>query len=91
MTKVKKGPYFIRYFDPVIKSLKELGGSGTPSEVVEIVAKHMNISEEEQKETLRTGASRFVNQVHFARQYLVWEGLLASSTLGLKNLLTNRI
>lgn len=86
MAKVKQGPYFIRYFDPVIKALKELGGSGTPSEVVEIVAKLMNVSEEEQKETLKTGASRFVNQVHFALQYLVWEGLLASSKRGVWSL-----
>jgi hypothetical protein len=39
MAKIKQGPHFIRYFDPVIKALKELGGSGTPSEVVEIVAR----------------------------------------------------
>ncbi len=86
MAKIKQGPYFIRYLDPAIKALKELGGSGTPSEVVEIVAKLRNVSEEEQKETLKTGASRFVNQVHFARQYLVWEGLLSSSKRGIWSL-----
>lgn len=86
MAKVKQGPNFIRYFDPVIKALKELGGSGTPPEVVEIVARLKNVSEEEQKETLKTGASRFVNQVHFARQYLVWEGLLTSSKRGVWSL-----
>ncbi len=86
MAKIKQGPHFIRYFDPVIKALKELGGSGTPSEVVEIVARLKSVSEEEQKETVKTGASRFVNQVHFARQYLVWEGLLASSKRGVWSL-----
>jgi len=86
MAKIKQGPHFIRYLDPVIKALKELGGSGTPSEVVEIVARLKSVSEEEQKETLKTGASRFVNQVHFARQYLVWEGLLASSKRGVWSL-----
>ena len=60
MAKIKQGPHFIRYFDPVIKALKELGGSGTPSEVVEIVARLKSVSEEEQKETVKTGASRFV-------------------------------
>ena len=72
MAKVKQGPHFIRYFDPVITALKELGGSGTPSEVVEIVAKLKHISEDEQKQTVKTGASRFVNQVHFARGNGKW-------------------
>ncbi len=63
-----------------------MGGSGTPSEVVEIVAKLKNVSEDEQKETPKTRASRFVNQVRFARQYLVWEGLLSSSKRGIRSL-----
>lgn len=86
MARVEQGPKFIRYFDPVIKALKELGGSGTPSEVIEIVARLKNVSEEEQEATLKSGASRFANRVHFARQYLVWEGLLASSKRGVWSL-----
>lgn len=86
MTKVKKGPYFIRYDDPLIRAVKELGGSGTPTEVVEIVARLKNLSEEEQKQTLMTRASRFVNQAHFARQHLVWKGLLGLSKRGVWSL-----
>lgn len=33
-------------------------------------------------ETLKSGASKFHNQVAWARQYLVWEGLLDSSKYG---------
>lgn len=77
-----KGPKFIRYFWPVICALKELGGSGTPSEVIEIVARKEKISEKEQQETLSSGGLRFANQVHFARQYLVWSGLISSSERG---------
>ena len=78
-----KGPKFIRYFWPVICALKELGGSGTPSEVIEIVARNEKISEKEQQETLSSGGLRFANQVHFARQYLVWSELISSSERGI--------
>ena len=78
MTEAKlKGPKFVRFFGPVIHAIKELGGSGTPSEVIEIVARSEKISEAAQQETTSSGGLRFANQVHFARQYLVWAGLLA--------------
>ena len=77
-----KGPKFVRYFWPVIRALKELSGSGTPSEVIEIVARTEKVSESEQEETLPSGGLRFANQVHFARQYLVWAGLISSSERG---------
>lgn len=84
--KVKKGPQFVQWFDPVLKALKELGGSGTVSEVVELVAKLEDVPEDVQKEKLNSGGLRFNNQVQFARQYLVWEGLLESSKRGVWSL-----
>jgi len=41
------GPKFVRFFSPVIKALKELVGSGRPSEVRDFIAKQLNISEQE--------------------------------------------
>lgn len=82
----KKGPQFIRWFNPVIKALKELGGSGTPSEIVEYVSRIEKVPEEVQQEKLKNGGLRFSNQVHFARQYLVWAGLLDSSKRGVWSL-----
>ena len=35
------GPKFVQYFFPVIEALKELGGSGRPSEVRDVIAKKM--------------------------------------------------
>jgi restriction system protein len=82
----KKGPKFIRYFDPIIKALKQLGGSGRTSEVIQLVAKIKNIPESEQQEVLNSGGLRFDNQVQFARQYLVWDGLIDGSVRGVWSL-----
>jgi len=86
MAKKARGPKFIRYFDPVIKALNQLGGSGRPPEVFPIVAKLKNVSEAEQLEVDRKGASRFKKQVAWARQYLVWSGHLDSSRRGVWSL-----
>jgi len=86
MAKKAKGPRFIRYFDPLIKALKQLGGSGRPPEVFPIVARLRSVSDQEQSEVLMSGASRFENQVAFARQYLVWSGHLDSSKRGVWSL-----
>ena len=81
-----KGPQFVRFFGPVIEALKALGGSGRPSEVKDLIAERCNISDEEQSELLKSGISRFSNQVDWARFYLVKAGYLGSSTRGVWNL-----
>lgn len=77
-----KGPRFVRYFGPVIDALKELGGSGSPEEVRALVASRLAISAQEQAQQLPSGASRFDNQVAWARFYLTRAGLLDSSRRG---------
>lgn len=42
----------------------------------------LNLSDEVLDETLKSGGNKFHNQVAWARQYLVWEGLLDSSKHG---------
>lgn len=82
-----KGPQFLRFFIPVIEVLKELGGSGTPSEVTDLVIERLNIPENEQEEILKkSGLSRVRNQVAWARSYLVKSELLDSSQRGIWNL-----
>src|ERR1700694_5460039 len=71
-----QGPRFIRYLDPVLRALKELGGSGRPADVLDIVARMKNVPDSERQEVLKSGGLRFDNQVAFARQYLVWAGYL---------------
>ncbi len=41
-----KGPDFTKYFVPIIEILKELGGSGNPAEVTDMIIERYNISED---------------------------------------------
>jgi restriction system protein len=84
--KAKEGARFLRYFGPLLDALRELGGSGTPDEVVERIAADLKLSDELQNEMLPSGELRFRNQVAFARLYLAWEGLIDSSKRGVWSL-----
>lgn len=89
--KKKKSGYaeFINWFGPLLNALRELGGSGKPKEAVNQIAKDLNIPDEKLEETMKSGTPRFHNQVAWARQYLVWEGLLDDSKHGVWTL-TNK-
>jgi restriction system protein len=78
-----KGPKFLQYWIPVIEELKESGGAGATSEIIDRVIERMNISEDELDITLKSGASKVRNQIQFARLYLVKSELIDSSTRGL--------
>lgn len=80
------GPQFVKYFGPVIDALKELGNSGTPSEVREIIANKFNLSDDQLNETMASGTPRFLNQVAWARFYLNKAGYIASSKRGVWSL-----
>ncbi len=82
----QNGPQFLRFYQPVIESLQDLGGSGRPSEVIDWIAARMDVSEEEQSEQLESGQSRFANEIHWARFYLAKSGYIDSSRRGVWNL-----
>lgn len=84
--KKTKGPQFLRFFIPILEVLKELGGSGTATEVTDAVIEHLNIPEVKQEETIKSGASRIRNQVAWARMYLVKLGFVDSSQRGIWSL-----
>jgi restriction system protein len=84
--KTASGSQFIQYFGPLLEALRSLGGSGAVSEVVQRIAEDLKIPDEVQNEQLASGQSRFQNRVQWARQYLVWEGLLDSSKRGIWSL-----
>lgn len=77
-----KGPQFIRFFQPVINALLELGGSGRPDEVMDIIAQRLKITEDEQTVAISSGESRFRKNVNWARFYLAKAGLIDASTRG---------
>jgi restriction system protein len=66
--------------------MRGLGGSGTASEIVDKSLEVAQITEAEQQAVNKNGLSRVKNQVHWARQYLVWAGYLGSSKWGVWNL-----
>ena len=74
---------FTKWFGPTLNALRQLGGSGRPKEVVEQIAKTLKIPDKILEETMKSGTLRFANQVAWARQYLVWEGLLEDNTRGI--------
>lgn len=84
--KQAKGPGFIRFFRPILELLLESGGTGTPSEIVDRSLEIAKVSESEQETVNKNGQSRVKNQVHWARQYLVWGGYLDSSRRGVWSL-----
>jgi len=58
----------------VLDALREIGGSATPREVYDAVARLAKVPDEKRFAKLGSGSLRFPNQVAWARQYLVWEG-----------------
>ena len=73
---------FVKWFGPLLDALRDLGDSGRPREVSGRIARNLNLPDQILDETLKSGGSKFHNQVAWARQYLVWEGLLDSSKHG---------
>lgn len=79
----KSARQFVTYIGPVIEAVRELGGSGRPDEVRDLVARKLNISDEEQSKPLPGGVqTRFENQVHWARFCLAKAGYIDSSQRG---------
>ena len=82
MAKKKSEAEFTKWFGPLLDALRDLGDSGKPKEVSSKIAENLKLSDSILDETLNSGTHKFHNQVAWARQYLVWEGLLDSSKHG---------
>ena len=84
MEKKKSNAEFLKWFKPLIEALKELGGSATPEQVRNQIAKDLKLSEEITSETYgKTNSNKFANQVAFARNYLVYAGYIDKSKSGI--------
>ncbi len=74
---------FVKWFGPILDSLRDFGGSAKPSEISQWIGEKFKIPEEILTERYeKSGVLKFQNQLAWARQYLVWEELLASSKHG---------
>lgn len=74
---------FIKWFGPLLDALRALGGSAKPREIAEWIGRTLNIPDELLNARYdKSGQLKFPNQIAWARQYLVWDGLLDSSKHG---------
>jgi restriction system protein len=78
----KRGPEFVRFFAPLLYTLRDLGDSGRPKEVSEKIAARLNLPDEALNRTNKNGLSRFANQVAWARFYLAKAGYIDTSRRG---------
>ncbi len=80
----KKGKQaeFVRWFGPLLDALRDLGGSASPREAIDRIAEREKVPDELRNVLLKSGQERFYNQVHWARQYLVWEGFIEPGRRG---------
>ncbi len=75
-------PTYSDLFGAVLDALKELGGSGKPSEVRDYLAKKLALSDNALEVTKKNGEQLFMNRVQWARFYLVKSGYIGSSRRG---------
>jgi restriction system protein len=79
----KGGAEFVQWMGPLLDCLRTLGGSAKPREVSNWIARELKLPASITESSLKSGANRFHNQVQWARQYLVWAGLLDDSRRGI--------
>jgi len=90
MSKIRNGKSeFIKWFGPILDALRALGGSAKPKEITFWIGENLKIPDEILNERYtKSKALKFPNQIAWARQYLVWEDLLAASKHGVWALTT---
>jgi restriction system protein len=77
---------FARLFQPLLDAIAGLGGSARPSEVKEWILDKVKLPDNYVNAVNKSGASKFGNDVDWARFYLVRSGHLDSSTRGVWSL-----
>jgi len=82
MARTKSKAEFVKWIPLLLDALRALGGSAESRDVIDWIANAVNLPAEERERRNKHDIPRFENQVHWARQYLVWEGLLDSSRRG---------
>ncbi|MBW3599256.1 MAG: winged helix-turn-helix domain-containing protein [Planctomycetes bacterium] len=75
-------PAFMQYVNPLLATLRKLGGAGRPPRVFQSIARELALSNAVLSERLSSGGSRFENQVAWARWYLVNAGFIDGSRRG---------
>ncbi len=82
MARSKRQAVFVKWIPLLLDALRALGGSAKSREVADWIANAVNLPPDERQRRNKYGILHFENQVHWARQYLVWEGLIDNSRRG---------
>jgi restriction system protein len=77
-----KLPQYFKYIIPIVDALKELGGSGRASEVVDLTVEKLGISEKELLEINKKLRPKIQKQVYWAKYFLAKTGYLSSPKWG---------
>jgi len=77
-----KVPQHFRYIIPIVDALKELGGSGRASEVVDLTVKKLGLSEKELIKINRKVRPKIQKQIYWAKFFLAKTGYLSSPKWG---------
>jgi restriction system protein len=80
-SKTIKGPVFIQYFDPIMRALTELGGSGQRAEIADKIIEERTPNTAE-SQLLPSGMRRIEKNLDWAKFYLSKYGYIDSSTRG---------
>jgi len=83
MAKTTGHAEFIRWIPLLLDALRKLGGSGEARDTYDLIAEAVKLPVEERERRNKSGNVRFQNQVQWARQYLVWAGLIDGSRRGI--------
>ena len=74
---------FLKWFEPLIRALRELGGSATPQEARQKIIENEGLSDAVISETRgKSKVNKFENEVAWARNYLVNGGYIDNSVKG---------
>lgn len=75
---------FLKWFAPILRALKDLGGSGTPQETRDKIIENEQLSDDEVSATRgKSNVNKFENEVAWARNYLVKGGFIDDSVKGM--------
>ena len=75
---------FLRWFNPLIQALRDLGGSTSPAEARTKIMENEKLTDEEVNATRgKSNVNKFENEVAFARNYLVNAGYIDKSVYGI--------
>ena len=80
----KSNAALLRWFQPVIQALRDLGGSATPEDTRKKIIENEKLSDEDVNATRgKNNVNKFENEVAFARSYLVKAGYIDNTVYGI--------